>query len=127
MEDLGMTEAKIGLVLDCADPEALSDFWTEALGLQRLGAAGSYVLLASPSGALPKLLLQHVDEPKAAKNRMHLDIETTDVDAEVKRLEGIGARRLEHDVRVEHGSRWVILADPEGNEFCVCDGGAGGT
>jgi predicted enzyme related to lactoylglutathione lyase len=120
-----MTEAKIGLVLDCADPEALGGFWAQALGLDRRGAAGSYVLLASPSSALPKLLLQKVGEPKAAKNRMHLDIETPDVDAEVLRLEGIGAQRLEQGTRVEHGSRWVIMADPEGNEFCVCDGGAG--
>ena len=120
-----MAEAKIGLVLDCADPETLGTFWAEALGVQRLGAAGNYVLLASPSGALPKLLLQRVNEPKAAKNRMHLDIETPNIDAEVKRLEAIGARRLEQDARVEHGSQWVIMADPEGNEFCVCDGGAG--
>jgi predicted enzyme related to lactoylglutathione lyase len=118
-----MTEARIGLVLDCADPEALGRFWAQTLGLERLGAAGSYVLLASPSGALPKLLLQRVSEPKATKNRMHLDIETPDVDAEVLRLEGIGATRVEPGARIEHGSRWVIMADPEGNEFCVCDGG----
>jgi predicted enzyme related to lactoylglutathione lyase len=68
-----------------------------------------------------------VGEPKVTKNRMHLDIETPDVDSEVKRLEGIGAQRLEHDSRVEHGTRWVIMADPEGNEFCVCDGGASGS
>jgi predicted enzyme related to lactoylglutathione lyase len=119
-----MTEATIGLVLDCADPEALSDFWTRALGLQRLGAAGNYVLLAS-TGALPKVLLQRVTEPKLGKNRMHLDIETADVDAEVERLEEIGAKRLEEQARTEHGSRWFVMADPEGNEFCVCDGGAG--
>ena len=121
-----MAEATIGLVLDCADPEALSRFWEQALGLQRLGAAGAYVLLASPSGALPKFLLQRVGEAKLTKNRMHLDIETPDVDAEVERLEGIGARRLDRHARTEHGSRWVIMADPEGNEFCVCDGGPGG-
>jgi predicted enzyme related to lactoylglutathione lyase len=121
-----MTEAKIGLVLDCTEPETLAGFWTQALGLQRLGAAGNYVLLTSPSGALPKLLLQRVRESKERKNRMHLDIETPDVDAEVDRLISIGARRLEQGVRVEHGSRWVIMADPEGNEFCVCDGGASG-
>jgi predicted enzyme related to lactoylglutathione lyase len=120
-----MTEATIGLVLDCADPQALAEFWSQALGLQCLGAAGSYVLLAS-TGALPKLLLQQVGEPKLGKNRMHLDIETKDVDAEVERLETIGAKRLEAQDRTEHGSRWVVMADPEGNEFCVCDGGAGG-
>jgi predicted enzyme related to lactoylglutathione lyase len=119
-------EAKIGLVLDCADPEGLAEFWEQALGVKRLGAAGNYVLLASPSGALPKLLLQRVGEPRVAKNRMHLDIETPDVDAEVERLEGIGARRFEGQARTEHGSRWVIMVDPEGNEFCVCDGGSAG-
>ena len=108
-----MAEATIGLVLDCADPEALGRFWEQALGLQRLGAACAYVLLASPSGALPKFLLQRVGEAKLAKNRMHLDIETPDVDAEVERLEGIGARRLDRHARTGHGSRWVVMADPE--------------
>jgi len=122
-----MAEASIGLVLDCADPEALGRFWAEALGLQRLGAAGNYVMLVSGAGALPNLVLQRVDEPKAAKNRMHLDIETPFVDSEVARLEGIGARRLEAGARTEHGTRWVVMADPEGNEFCICDGGQGAT
>lgn len=120
-----MADATIGLVLDCADPEALGRFWEQALGLQRLGAAGAYVLLASPSGALPKFLLQRVGEAKLTKNRMHLDIETSDVDVEVERLEAIGARRIEQHARTEHGSRWVVMADPEGNEFCVCDSGTG--
>jgi predicted enzyme related to lactoylglutathione lyase len=124
MENQPKAEAKIGLVLDSADPDRLAEFWAEALGLQRLGAAGNYVLLASRSGALPELLLQRVGEPKATKNRMHLDIETPDVDSEVERLETIGARRIEDESRVEHGNRWVVMADPEGNEFCVCDGGA---
>jgi hypothetical protein len=53
---------------------------------------------------------------------MHLDIDTGEVDAEVSRLEAPGARTLE-DARVEHGTRWMVMADPEGNEFCVCDGG----
>jgi predicted enzyme related to lactoylglutathione lyase len=122
-----MTEASIGLVLDCAEPESLATFWAEALGLRRLGAVHNYVLLASNTGALPKLLLQRVGEAKKAKNRMHLDIETGDVDGEVTRLEALGARRLEAEARHEHGSRWVVMADPEGNEFCVCDGGQGGS
>ena len=114
-----MSEATIGLVLDCADPQALAPFWSAALGYESLGAAGNYVLLAAPTGARPHLLLQRVDEPKTGKNRMHLDIETPDVDGEVARLEGLGARRIEADARTEHGSRWVVMADPDGNEFCV--------
>jgi len=54
---------------------------------------------------------------------MHLDIEILDVDGEVIRLEGIGARCVETESRIEHGTSWVIMADPEDNEFCVCDGG----
>jgi len=54
---------------------------------------------------------------------MHVDIETPTVDAEVTRLEGLGARRNEADAVEELGHRWVVMADPEGNEFCVCDMG----
>ncbi len=50
--------------------------------------------------------------------------QTQHIDAGATRLEGIGARRVETQQRAEHGMRWVIMADPEGNEFCVCDGGA---
>ena len=62
---------------------------------------GTHVLLVSPSGTLPKLLLQRVAEAKAAKNRMHLDIVTPDIDAEAARLEGLGARRVEAQARTE--------------------------
>ena len=117
--------ATIGLVLDCTDPNALAQFWSEALGYTTLGGAGNYVMLVDTDGAQPKLLLQAVPEAKAGKNRMHFDIETHDVDSEASRLETLGARRLEAGVRSEHGSNWVIMADPEGNEFCVCDGGSG--
>jgi predicted enzyme related to lactoylglutathione lyase len=118
--------ATIGLVLDCADPDRLAEFWSAALGYTTLGAAGSYVMLVDQSGQQPKLLLQRVPEAKAGKNRMHLDIETAAVDDEVRRLEDLGAQRLETQARAEHGTRWVIMADPEGNEFCVCDGGQPG-
>jgi len=115
--------ATIGLVLDCAEPARLATFWSAALGYVNAGSAGSYVVLVAPDGDGPKLLLQAVTEPKTAKNRMHFDIETAGVDAEVVRLETLGAHRLETDARCEHGTNWVVMADPEGNEFCVCDGG----
>ena len=115
--------ATIGLVLDCAEPERLAPFWSAALGYATVGGAGNYVMLVDPDGERPNLLLQAVDEAKTTKNRMHLDIETPDVDAEVARLETLGARRLEPDARSEHGTRWVIMEDPEGNELCVCDAG----
>jgi predicted enzyme related to lactoylglutathione lyase len=114
--------ARVGLVLDCADPERLAEFWSAALGYTTLGAAGSYVLLVDDAGHGPKLLLQQVPEPKIAKNRMHFDIETADVDGEAERLEHLGATRVS-DPQREHGNRWIVMHDPEGNEFCVCDGG----
>jgi len=115
---------KIGLVLDCANPVARADFWSAALGYTALGGAGGYVLLVDGTGQQPKLLLQGVPEEKAGKNRMHLDIEVGDIEAEATRLEGLGARRVAAEQMHEHGTSWVLMTDPEGNEFCVCDGGA---
>jgi predicted enzyme related to lactoylglutathione lyase len=114
----------IGLVLDCSDPERLAEFWAPALGYVNLGTAGSYVLLLPNGKPGPKLLLQQVPEVKTVKNRMHLDFETADIEAEARRLEALGARRVRDDHIHEHGSSWILMNDPEGNEFCVCDGGA---
>ena len=116
--------ASLGLVLDCADPEPLARVWSAAIGYTTLGSAGNYVLLVDEAGRQPKLLLQRVSEPKTGKNRMHLDIETPAVDEEVARLEALGARRIGDDAIEEHGTRWVVMADPEGNEFCVCNAGS---
>ena len=115
-----------GLVLDCTDPETLAEFWAAALGYVTLGAAGSYVLLVAADGNQPKLLLQKVPEIKTVKHRMHLDIVTPDIHREAARLEALGAHQIAPEERSEHGSTWVLMEDPEGNEFCVCDGGAGG-
>ena len=117
--------AQLGLVLDCADTDKLAEFWSAAIDYTILGGVGNYVLLVDETGQQPKLLLQRVDEPKAGKNRMHFDIETPTVDEEVERLEVLGARRIVDDAMEEHGYRWVVMADPEGNEFCVCNAGAG--
>ena len=113
--------ATIGLVLDCSDPETLARFWSEALGYKTLGKEGVYVMLVDPDGVRPKLLLQVVPEPKTAKNRMHLDLHVPDIETEAARLESLGARRLEAEMRNELGTNWFLMADPEGNEFCVCD------
>ncbi len=117
--------AKLGLVLDCAEPVRLAEFWSAAIGYVTIGGAGNYVLLVDESGQQPKLLLQRVNETKSGKNRMHFDIETPTVDEEVARLEGLGAKRMQADAIEEHGNRWVVMADPEGNEFCICNAGQG--
>jgi predicted enzyme related to lactoylglutathione lyase len=115
----------MGLVLDCTDPARLAQFWAPALGYVDFGVAGSYAVLLPNGRPGPKLLLQQVPEPKTVKNRMHLDIETPDIEAEAARLVALGARRVQDDHIHEHGTTWILMADPEGNEFCVCDGGAG--
>ena len=118
--------AQLGLVLDCADPEKLAEFWAPALGYVNLGTVGAYVALLPDGTPGPKLLLQRVDEPKAVKNRMHFDIEVADIHADVDRLVALGATKVSAAPCSEHGSTWVLMADPEGNEFCVCDGGQPG-
>ncbi|MGQ0433721.1 MAG: VOC family protein [Microthrixaceae bacterium] len=114
---------QLGLVLDCADPERLAAFWAPALGYVNLGTAGSYVALFPNGASGPKLLLQRVAEPKTVKNRMHVDIEVADIHAEADRLVALGATRVSEGPCAEHGSTWLLMSDPEGNEFCICDGG----
>ena len=116
------THRRFGLVLDCADPEQLAVFWAVALDYTNVGSAGVFIALYPRHGDGPKLLLQRVAEPKTAKNRMHLDIDASDIHAEADRLTLLGAQRVTEDTTHEHGTTWILMADPEGNEFCVCDG-----
>ena len=113
----------ISLVLDCAAPNVLADFWAPALRYRRLGETpnGQYVKLVPAAGESgPPLLLQRVDDPKSSKNRMHLDIHADDIEEEAQRLIKIGAVRVAGPIS-EHGVTWIVLTDPEGNEVCVCD------
>ncbi len=126
------------LYFDAEHPEQLLRFWCEVLGydLEPLSAAARAELEAmsldpddsgrlfaaaiDPAGVGPRLLAQRVPEGKAAKNRLHLDVHVEsieEVEQEVRRLVALGAAyQSTHD---EHGSHWVVLTDPEGNEFCV--------
>jgi predicted enzyme related to lactoylglutathione lyase len=115
-------KARLDLVLDCSDPEKLAGFWREALGYRVYYSGASYAVLVPESGHASPLVLQGVPEPKVAKNRMHVDIVTDDVQAEVDRLQALGARRLHDAVQSLGPTQWVTMADPEDNEFCVCTG-----
>ncbi|HET7386046.1 MAG TPA: VOC family protein [Nocardioidaceae bacterium] len=108
---------RIELTLDCVDLDATATFWERALHYRREGVIdGRFVALA---GDGPALTLQRVPEPKSVKNRLHLDLLVADVDSEVARLEALGATRITREAREEFGQRWLVLADPEGHEFCV--------
>lgn len=108
------------IVLDCADPDRLAEFWCSALGYVRFGEAANYRSLVDPDGIGPKMILQGVGEPKTVKNRMHVDLHHDDIEAAADRLVDLGAFRLSDAAIVEHGTAWILMADPEGNEFCVC-------
>jgi hypothetical protein len=110
------------LCVDSRDPRAISSFWEAALGWRRTGDGDDEVCIEPPAGSpedgvAPDILFLRVPESKAIKNRLHLDLRPKDQAAEVTRLEALGARRV--DVGQGPESTWVVLADPDGNEFCV--------
>lgn len=111
------------MVLDCRDLVAQADFWSAALGYQQQAIAEPYCSLLPPDGNGFELLLQRVPEYKVGKNRMHLDIRLPagQLDDEVRRLTGHGASLVNAAPMVELGWRWYVLADPEGNEFCILE------
>jgi hypothetical protein len=140
---------KVQVVIDCADPARLGEFWAEALGyklqdppsgfdswpafLTSVGMPESEWNSASavvdPDGVGPRIYLQQVPEPKPAKNRLHLDLSVggghaTPIDQRrgkladaVERLSQLGASLVEE--REQRGEFWIVMQDPEGNEFCL--------
>jgi catechol 2,3-dioxygenase-like lactoylglutathione lyase family enzyme len=119
------------IVVDCQDPVAQAAFWAAVLGYHVVRTAPGQVEIAAwpqepadlaeqvrQAPVVPALVFVTVPEGKAAKNRLHLDVRPADcsIEAEVARLVALGARRAD----VGQGSEpWAVLADPEGNEFCV--------
>jgi predicted enzyme related to lactoylglutathione lyase len=115
-------KATIELVLDCKEPMRLARFWREALDYRDYYTDANLAVLVPREGNASPLLLQGVPEPKAVKNRMHVDIVVDDVEAEVHRLQALGARRNYEGVQSYGETRWVRMSDPEQNEFCVSTG-----
>jgi predicted enzyme related to lactoylglutathione lyase len=103
------------IVIDCDDVERVARFWSEALNLKLNGPQDGEWWL-EPGGDHPDILFEKVPEAKSVKNRVHLDLRPNDQLAEVERLLGLGARRVDIGQR---DVSWVVMADPEGNEFCV--------
>ena len=102
--------------IDSVDPAPLARWWSELLGWPITDEDDDEIYLLPPSGEWPHLAFFRVPEAKTGKNRLHLDLTPDDQDAEVARAESLGARRVD----IGQGSpTWVVLADPEGNEFCI--------
>ena len=125
-----MTIRIASVTLDCADALTVGRFWSAALGrpldpdasseFAAIGFAGRRDRVgwaAAERGDDPTWIFAKVPEPKTAKNRMHLDVIAADPEAEVARLVDLGATRVA-DVE-QYGYTWTVMADPEGNEFCV--------
>lgn len=112
------------LVLDCADPELLARFWCDVLGYVELDREGDGSIEIGPpeagfGGLQPTLILSPSTDPRVGKLPLHLDVNPTDrdQDAELERLLALGARPA--DVGQTGDEPWHVLADPEGNEFCL--------
>jgi Glyoxalase-like domain len=110
------------VVIDCAEPQELARFWAAALGWRVTFSSDAECALEPPEGSAetdvsPDLVFVRVPDEKVVKNRLHLDLRPDDQDAHVERLLALGATRAEIGQTGEEP--WVVLADPEGNEFCV--------
>ncbi|MDZ7886074.1 VOC family protein [Mycobacterium sp. ITM-2016-00316] len=104
------------ICVDAHDPEALGAWWAEVLGWPHHTDADGDVVLTPPPGHGPEWLFLAVPDDKVVKNRLHLDFTPQDQQAEVDRVLARGARRVD----IGQGEQsWVVLADPEGNEFCI--------
>ncbi len=109
------------VTIDAHEPEKLADFWRQVLGYEvkstsEPGDDEVYVELVPLDGEGVRLLFLHTPDDKAVKNRLHFDLEPDDQDAEVERVLGLGATKVD----IGQGDQtWYVLADPEGNEFCL--------
>ena len=112
------------VTLDAADPDLVAGFWAAALGWERRTDEDGDIWIEPGDGHPDRdttrpLLVVRVPEAKAGKNRLHLDLVPDDHEAEVERLESLGATRP--DIGQRGNESWVVLADPEGNEFCILE------
>lgn len=123
-----MTSRFTELAVDCHDPEALAAFWCEVLDFKVIDRNEELVEIGSWEPTVedirarqmpPTLYFVRVPEGKTVKNRLHIDVSPIDgsTEDEVTRLLGLGATKV--DVGQGPGRSWVVMADPEGNEFCV--------
>jgi hypothetical protein len=117
-----MSSTVFGVSFDAHDARAVASFWAQTLGRSLAPGADAANAIVEADPAIPgsRIGFHQVPEGKTVKNRMHVDLITGDLDAEVDRLAGLGAAKL-NEVKGS-AAHWVTLADPEGNEFDVIAG-----
>jgi hypothetical protein len=121
---LTMSSFIFNVTFDCAEPRSLARFWSEATGYALVEERDDFARLKAPDQRGPRhVLFFRVPEPKLAKNRVHVDLASREPEAEIDRLIGLGASLVDRGDaprwRTGNGSRWVVMRDPEGNEFCL--------
>jgi predicted enzyme related to lactoylglutathione lyase len=105
------------VVIDCADPRSLAGFWAQATGYAVQSDDEEWASVLGEGDRATRIGFQKVPEGKVVKNRVHVDLGAGDIEAEASRIEALGARRLW--VSEDPEDPFIVLADPEGNEFCV--------
>jgi predicted enzyme related to lactoylglutathione lyase len=113
-----MTLSILTVTVDTTDPVPLARWWADQLGGEVKDPYGGFFVIVS--GGPVQMAFQKVDDPTPGKNRIHVDLRTDDLDAEVDRLVEAGAGLVAR--RGDDSFRWVTLSDPAGNEFCVAQG-----
>ena len=108
--------ALYAIVIDVNDLETCAKFWSQVLGTDILYQNERYLRLGH-KGERPTFLLQKVPERHKEKNRVHIDLDVPDLDAAVSRVQDLGGHKLKQFS--EYGIEWVVMADPDGNEFCL--------
>lgn len=110
--------ARVGaIMIDCHDPGALFDFWSQIVGVEIENRWPAYIFTTTLPGNRIRLAFQLVPEDKVVKNRVHLDLAHPDPEEFIAKVVALGGSRIEDHQTGEFG--WTVLADPEGNEFCV--------
>lgn len=114
-----MSSRIASVVIDAVQPRVVADFWCHVLGWHVLDEDDGVISIGPPDGAWPTIDVVPVPESKSVKNRLHLDLRAdgTSTADELERLLGLGARHT--DVGQGTDATWVVLSDPEGNEFCL--------
>lgn len=112
------------ITVDCENPQKLAEFWSAALDwtITEADEIGVVIELLDGSpevGRIPDILFLKNPDNKSVKNRLHFDLRPINQEAEVARLEALGAKQIEIGQADEPEATWIVMADPEGNEFCV--------